>query len=239
MLEKLLRPLCTGRHDVPVRCSCGQTMHSRGIRTKKLICTLGPLSLDRSLFRCPACGKTVFPADRLLDVEHTGFSPGVRRWMARAGSRTSFVEAEEDLNVYTGLNINRRDIERIAEKVGQQIDTWQSRQDEYLLKTSPAKASPIPVLYVSFDGTGIPMRKEELLGRIGKGADGKAKGREVKLGCIFTQTTTNEEGYPVRDDNSTTYVGAIESSAFFGQRIYAEALRRGLDSSQKLVPIQA
>jgi len=212
-------------------------MRSRGIRAKKLISVLGPLSFARSLFRCPACGKSAFPADRLLGVEHTSFSPGVRRWMARAGSRTSFVEAEEDLNTYTGVSLDRRDIERIAEDIGRQIDIWQAEQNQQLLRNPPPETAPIPILYVSFDGTAVPMRKKELRGRRGKAKDGKAKGREVKLGCVFTQTATNEDGYPVRDENSTTYVGAIESSSFFGQRIYAEALRRGLNRTQKLVAL--
>lgn len=237
LLEKLLRPLCTGRQSAAPRCSCGQNMCSHGVRTKKLISVLGPISLARSRFSCPACGKSHFPADRLLGVEHTSFSPGVRRWMARAGSRTSFVEAEEDLSTYTGLQLHRRDIERIAEDVGRKIDTWQARENQLLLKAPEPQSTPIPILYLSFDGTAIPMRRKELRGRRGKGSDGKAKGREVKLGCVFTQTATNDDGYPVRDEDSTTYVGAIESSTFFGQRFYAEARRRGLNRAEKLVAV--
>jgi len=209
-------------------------MRSRGLKEKTLISVLGPLRLKRSLFQCPACGKSRFPADRLLGIERTGFSPGVRRWMARAGSHTSFIEAEEDLRVYTGVELDRRDIQRVSEAVGRQIDVWQAREDQKLLKAPPQTAA-IPILYVSFDGTGIPMRREELRGRKGKGPDGKPKSREVKLGCVFTQTATNEEGFPVRDEASTTYVGAIESSTLFGQRLYAEALRRGMTAAAKLV----
>jgi hypothetical protein len=95
--------------------------------------------------------------------------------------------------------------------------------------------APIPILYVSYDGTGVPMVPKETAGRKGKQEDGKAKTREVKLGCVFTQTTVDSEGYPVRDEASTTYVGAIETSEVFGWRIYAEALRRGLAVAQKVV----
>jgi hypothetical protein len=212
-------------------------MHSRGIRDKVLISALGPLRLSRSLFRCSACAHSEFPADRLLGVEHTRFSPGVRRWMTRAGSRTSFVDAEADLHDYTGLTLGRRDIERVAENVGRQIDLWQATQNRELLVHPPAAVPAIPILYVSFDGTAIPMRRKELQGRKGKSPDGKARGREVKLGCIFTQTTTDERGRPIRDENSTSYVGAIESSTFFGQRLYAEAIRRGVEQAKTLVAI--
>ena len=59
--------------------------------------------------------------------------------------------------------------------------------------------------------------------------------REAKIGCVFTQTTVNEEGYPVRGEDSTTYVGAIETAEEFGRRLYAEAWRRGWGRSEKRV----
>ncbi len=49
----------------------------------------------------------------------------------------------------------------------------------------------IPIFYISYDGTGVPMIPEELKGRRGKQADGSAKTREAKLGRVFTQTTTD------------------------------------------------
>ena len=79
------------------------------------------------------------------------------------------------------------------------------------------------------------MTQEELRGRKGKQADGTAKTREAKLGCVFTQTTTDGKGFPVRDPDSTSFVGAIEPAEKFGWRIYAEAMRRGLAQAQQVV----
>lgn len=56
---------------------------------------------------------------------------------------------------------------------------------------------------------------------------GKAKTREAKVGCVFTQTGVDQSGYLVRDEQSTSYVGSIEPVDAFGFRIYAEAMRRG------------
>jgi hypothetical protein len=206
-------------------------MHSVGRRAKTLITLLGTVVFRRSLYVCPACGKSLFPADRALDVEHTGFSPGVRRMMTRAGSRTSFADAEDDLRVYARVHVHRRDIERIAEHTGRQIEGWNAT----LPTQPPPGAVPASTLYVSFDGTAVPMRRGELLGRKGKQPDGSAKGREVKVGCVFTQTTCSDEGYPVRDEDSTTYVAGIESSTLFGDRIYTEALRRGVADALTVV----
>ena len=61
--------------------------------------------------------------------------------------------------------------------------------------------------------------------------------REAKLGCVFTQTTWDQEGYPIRDPDSTTYTGAIETAEEFGKRIYLEAWKRGWSRAQKKVVV--
>ena len=238
VLATALRGIGCGRREKPVLCACGRPMQSVGLRTKATTTLLGAVPFERSLYICPVCEDAAcFPGDQLLGIEHTSFSPGVRRLMARAGSRTPFGEAHDDLKVYAHIDVEARDIERIAEQVGRQIAVWRARQDQALLKgrQGPSSAPRIPILYVSFDGTCIPMRKAELEGRRGKQPDGKAKGREVKLGCVFTQTKLDEQGRPLRDPDSTTYVGAIEASGPFGERMYAEALRRGLLQAVRVV----
>ncbi len=52
------------------------------------------------------------------------------------------------------------------------------------------------------DGTGVPMVPRETQGRRGKEENGKAKTCEAKIGCVFTQTSLDEEGYPTRDEGS-------------------------------------
>jgi hypothetical protein len=66
------------------------------------------------------------------------------------------------------------------------------------------------------DGTQVPMVRCELEGRAGRVEGQPARTREVKLGCVFTQRTTDEQGRPVRDEASTTYTGAIETAEELG-----------------------
>lgn len=212
-------------------------MQSRGLKEKVLATILGTVSYRRSMYQCPACGETRYPGDEQLDVVGTTRSPGLRRMMARAGSQSTFKEAREDLRVYAGVEVSAKDVERVAETIGQQMEAW-SREEQNQLLTQEApelRGNTIPVLYISYDGTGVPMTRAELAGRAGKQADGSALTREAKLGCVFTQTTVDDKGFPVRDPDSTTFVGSIESSDRFGWRIYAEAVRRGLYSAQNVV----
>jgi len=220
-----------------ILCDCGQRMSSRGRRAKHLVTTLGRVPFRRSFYQCEQCHQSRFPDDEHLDIVQTTYSPGVRRLMARAGSQTQFEQAAQDLLCYAGLNVAAREIERVAQATGRQVEAWLSEQQQQILQGvgQPASSGGDAKFYVSFDGTGVPVRKSELVGRRGKQADGSARTREAKLGCVFTQVGLDKEGRPQRDADSTTYVGAIESSTLFGWRIYAEALRRGLDSAQQVI----
>jgi hypothetical protein len=239
VLEKLLYGQAVGRQGQPRRCARKHLpckMASHGVRAKTIQTILGPVRFERTRWVCPDCGTVQYPGDQWLGVEGTGFSPGLRRLMTRAGSRESFGEAAEDLQVYGGIHVASKDVERVAEDTGRQIDDWMiQRGSSARLGIAPENRDPdpIPILYIALDGTGVPMRKSELTRTRGKGKDGQAKTREVKLGCVFTQTTRNENGEPVRDPESTTYVGAIESSTDFGHRLHAEAVRRGLARAAK------
>lgn len=92
----------------------------------------------------------------------------------------------------------------------------------------------VPRMYVSCDGTGVPMRQAELAGVKGKGANGKASTREVKVGCVFTQHP--EEGEtPFRDTGSTSYIATLRKCGSFGPLLRKEAYRRGMGRAEEIV----
>jgi hypothetical protein len=90
-------------------------------------------------------------------------------------------------------------------------------------------------MYLPADGTGGPRGPSELEGRAGKQPDGSAKTREVKLGCVFTQTTPEKEGLPVRDYPSTSYVASFEPAADFRVRVRQAAIRRRMAAALLVV----
>lgn len=232
-LESALReeqaPVCVEKH-LP------RTMRNTGKREKEIRSILGSSLLRRTRYVCPVCDAARYPADEILGVVGTGFSPGARRMMARAGAKESFAESADDLEVFAGLQVDAKDVERVAEQTGRVVDDWMAREATKARLVAPDKEE-IETLYVSFDGTGVPMRPSELAHVRGKGPEGEAKTREVKLGCVFTQTAVDDKGRPVRDPASTTYVGAIERSVDFGHRIHGEATRRGMAGARRVAVI--
>ena len=139
-------------------CKCGQRMTSRGRKSKQLLTTLGQVPFGRSFYQCEQCHHSRFPDDERLDIVQTSYSPGVRRLMARAGSLTQFEQASEDLLCYAGLKIEAREIERVAEDVGREVEQWLSEQQCQTLQRVgmlAAPSGPLPKLYVSSDAVHI------------------------------------------------------------------------------------
>ena len=241
ILESLVRDVGTGRRDVGLRCSCGEQMQSKGMHGKRVHTLLGDISFERSRYQCPRCRKTRYPGDEELGVEHTSYSPGVQRQVARLGQKEAFREVGRDMKELAGVRISRKQAERISENNGEAIETWSARERLSLCLQEPpppdATTKTIETLYIELDGTGVPMVPHEVAGRKGKQKDGTAKTREAKLGCVFTQTGFDDQGRPIRDPASTTFIGAIETAYQFGRRLYAEACRRGLFHAKHVIAI--
>jgi hypothetical protein len=226
-------------HAVEVPCTCGEPARYHDTRPKKLLTMLGPVLIQRAYYVCSHCYQGHSPLDGELDVDGTAYSPGVRRMMAIVGSETSFHQGCEQLELLAGIEVTAKSVERQAEAIGADIETREqaeirrARQLELPQVCGPA----VPILYIEMDGTGVPMVQSEMGGRTGKIEGRPAHTREVKLGCVFTQTGIGQKGRPVRDPDSTSYVAAIETAEQFGLRLYAEAWRRGWSRAASKVVI--
>jgi hypothetical protein len=228
-LSQLLQFPAPSDEPRTVACPCGQQAHYHQLRTKPLLTAVGLAEVSRPYYWCPTCHAGQFPADRELDIENTECSPGVRRMQALLGQAVPFERGREQLQVLAGLEVTAKSVERTAEALGAEMVQREQKESQQAvqlpLPTVPGE--PIPILYVQMDGTGIPVVKKETVGRQGKIAGLPAHTREVKLGCVFTQTTWDKQGYPIRAPDSTTYTGAVETAEEFGRRLFREAWTRG------------
>jgi hypothetical protein len=191
----------------------------------------GSFWLERDYYYHPGKKEGHYPADAALGLEG-GHTPALARLAClEAADEASYQKAEEHLREIGGIVMSSRQIQRLAQRVGAAAQQWQQRE---ALQPLP-ESKPVPILYVSADATGVPMRKEELAGRAGRQPDGSAKTRSAYLGCVFTQHRRDEKGHPVRDYESTTYVSSMGPVEDFGPLLRQEAIRRGLGQAQKVV----
>jgi len=238
-LTELLEFPAPANSQRTVACPCGQPAPYRELRSKPVLTAVGQVQVSRPYYLCPHCHTGQFPVDVELDIERTEFSPGVRRMQALVGQQAPFDHGREQMKVLAGLEVTTKSVERTAEAIGGDVAQQEQQQIQRAVQldlTIPT-GQPVPILYVQMDGTGVPVVKKETVGRQGKTDGQPAHTREAKFGCVFTQTTWDEEGFAIRDPDSTTYTGAIETAVEFGKRIYLEAWKRGWSRAKKKVVI--
>ena len=200
----------------------------KGRETVEVQGIFGRFPLQRDYYYHPGKREGHYPADAALGLE-VGYTPALAKLMCLEGADApTYLQAERHLEKTGGIRVSARQVQRVVQRVGQGAQVWQEREAQ----PGPCDA---PILYVSADGTGVPMVPEELKGRRGKQADGQAKTRQVYLGCVFTQHRTDEKGHPVRDYESTTYVSSFKPIGDFGPLLRQEAIRRGMGGAGKVV----
>lgn len=238
-VERRINADVTDHASPTIPCLCGQAARYAGRRSKTFECVLGPLVLKRAYYHCATCETGVCPRDRALGLEGGSLSPAVLRMLGRVGAMVSFEEGHELLAELAGLNVSSKQVEREAEALGREI-----AEDERHTVELPPDELVAPTLYLGMDGTGVPMRKDDLVNSAGKQPDGSAKTREVKLATVWSAEARDDKGTPVRDEGSVTYSAAIESAARrdtdaepspFASRVEREAVRRGFARSARRV----
>jgi len=219
-------------------CPAGHLAEFVSYRDKTFGTVLGPVTISRAWYHCPGCRHGFAPRDAELGVAGATMSPGLAKMADRAAAAVPFTPAAGLVGELAGITLTGRRLGRRAEADGAAAAALIEAEAAAItagqvIPLPPAE--PADMLYIAIDGTGVPMVAAETEGRAGKGEDSKARTREVKLCCCFTQTSLDEDGRPVRDPASSSYLATFAPAAGFGTLMAAEARRRGADHIRQLV----
>lgn len=238
LLEQLLA-VDAGHHGQQVECAAGHRAGFVSYRDKHLDTVLGPITVRRAWYHCPECRHGTAPLDEALRIAASSLSPGLRAMLDRAGGAAPFAQARSLLADLAGLTVNTKRIERAAEADGATAAAADAEHAHATLSgriTALRPTGPLPdKLYLAVDGTGVPMTAAETAGRAGKGEDGRARTREAKLAALFTQTRLNDDGYPMRDPDSTSYLATLDPVEHFADLLDAHARHRGSEHIRQVV----
>ena len=237
MLEKLLAA-DRGYRGPRVDCGAGHQAEFVSYRDKAVDTALGPVALTRAWYHCQACGRGFAPRDGELGVAGATMSPGLAKMSDRAAAAVPFTPGAALVGELAGITLTGRRLGRHAEADGAAAAAAIQAQAAAITarQVVPLPPAPAPdMLYIAIDGTGVPMTAAETEGRPGKGEDGRARTREVKLCCCFTQNSLDDQGRPVRDPGSSSYLATFTPAAAFGTLMAAEARRRGAGCVRQLV----
>jgi len=200
-----------------------ETINAQGI--------FGHFPLSRDYYYHAGKAQGHCPADDALGLE-VRYTPALAKLLCLEGAdEATYLKAQRHLQQTGGIVVSARQIQRVVQRVGTAAQQWQERPAQ----PSECQRGATPIMYLSADGTGVPMVPEALEGRKGKQPEGKAKTRQVYLGCVFTQHKVDAKGRPVRDEDSTTYLSSFKSIDHFGPLLRQEGLRRGLATAHKIV----
>jgi hypothetical protein len=223
------------------RCASGHRAVFAGRRPKTVATVLGPVQVGRAWYHCQECECGFAPRDEQLGVAGTSLSPGLAEMIARAGAEVPFGRAAALVADLAGVAVSAKTVERSAEASGAAARTAVTAAAA-LLRARTVRPLPPPepvpdMLYVEVDGTGVPVRASETEGRSGKGEDGAARTREIKLARLFTVSRLDGDGYPVMDPGSSTYVATFDGKDALADLAEAEYLRRGGEHFRQVVAI--
>jgi hypothetical protein len=220
-------------------CGAGHQAEFVSYRDKTFDTVLGPVTLHRAWYHCAECHQGLAPRDAELGVAGQTMSPGLARMTDRAAAAVPFTAAAKLTGELAGIRLTAERARRRAEADGQaaaaRIEAGATAIAARQVIPLPP-AGPLPgMLYIAIDGTGVPMMPAETEGQAGKGEDGRARTREVKLCCVFTQASLDAEGRPVRDPHSSSYLATFAPAAGFGVLMAGEARRRGAGHVRQIV----
>ena len=208
-----------GRDDTaPGTCpDCGgRTRLSR--REKAAVETVvGAVRVEMARRACRECGRSSRPRERLLDIRGS-MTLATRRLASVAGSEACCERADELVRELAGLNLGAKRIERTTRAVGADLEARRKAALEPAAAGSPAPALPErkslkegQTLCCALDGTGVPARPSETVGRAGKNGE-RAATREAKVGALWV-SERDGGGRPRTVPGSVVLFAAVESAA--------------------------
>jgi len=193
-------------------------------RSKTVQSLLGSFTLSRGYYQ--TSNGMYFPMDVVLGLTDS-YTPGLAKLMCHsAGTDGSFGDAEKTLQLYAGVKVPATQIRKLTQQIGAEIGQWNTERQEH-------RCEAVPTMYMTYDGTQVPMRKIETEGRKGKNPGERSKGREAKLGCVFTSHEFDDDCNPVRTAESTSYIASFDEAGKFGSLMLQEARLRGLGRCER------
>jgi hypothetical protein len=207
-------------------CDCGRTPRYKGRQKRTLQTWVGQVTLERGYFYCRGCGTGRYPLDEALDIPpREQLSDGIQQGVCVLGVQLPFERASHTMEVLTGISISPREAERITEERGLVLEENLQAEDQLLLKGEVGSGSGSDGVWAATLDAG-KVRYD----------DGW---HDAKAGVVFwAQPVRNEAGEidgARAAEGSQSYIGEVGSMEEAGERLGAEAARRGIGLDERVV----
>jgi Uncharacterised protein family (UPF0236) len=211
-----------------VPCACGHAAAYQRQRTAQVTTLLGPITFARAYYLCAACGHGQHPCDDQLQLCAGSRSAALDELLALLGAtQDSFGEAAHVLERLTLVHVSANSVRDATEPLGMVLLAHPAQP---VAARPPcvvprATAPPLPTrLYITMDGVLAHLHERGW--------------SEIKVGCCYQTRSRPERKRPERLEiraHSASYVTALEEAQTFGWRLWDEAVRRGVLTSDEVV----
>ncbi len=220
LLQGVIPRIGPGYQTEGLLCECGKMEFER-YQPKSVLTLFGPLTVRRAYYTCAPCHRGQAPLDAALGLDHTGLSGGLQNAFCRTVGRMSFEEAIEFLTSLHYPEVPATTARRLTLQVGQELHRQQEQVvTESWQTTQPpprATAEPPARLSISMDGTSVHLTQGW---------------SEMRLAAIYeTEEVRQKDGRVVPRTVRPTYLPFRGNVEAFGQLVYVEAARRGLEEA--------
>jgi hypothetical protein len=209
-------------------CSCGQIAVYQRERKAQVTTLLGSISIWRSYYLCAACGHGQHPLDAQLQFCAGSRSAALDELLALLGAtQDSFVEAAQVLERLTLIHVSANSVRDATEQLGALLLEHQAQpltQPEPSAPPRPSATPRVTRLYITMDGVLAHLHERGW--------------SEIKVGCCYHTRSRVDRKRPERLEiraHSASYLTRLEEAQSFGWRLWQEAVRRGVLSTDEVV----
>jgi hypothetical protein len=211
-----------------IACACGHMATYQRERTAQVTTLLGSISIQRSYYLCAACGVGQHPLDAHLQFCAGSRSAALDELLALLGAtQDSFVQAAKVLERLSLVHVSANSVRQATEQLGALLLEHQAQPQS---EPDPSPAPPVRAtvrasrLYITMDGVLAHLHERGW--------------SEIKVGCCYHTHARADRKRPERLEiraHTPSYVSALEEAQSFGWRLWQEAVRRGVLSSDEVV----
>jgi Uncharacterised protein family (UPF0236) len=225
-LADQLQQLGSGYESSSRPCPCGQRQRFVRYSARHLRSLCGPLRLRRAYYHCSHCGTGSAPLDAQLGLSERDITPGVERAASLLAAHLPFAETEFVLQELTGVVLSGRQIETVAEALGQQAEARQQAEQQVaaqqaLPEISGPQRQPPKTFVVEMDGVQVGLQNGSF--------------QEVKCGVIYElrqRVEIREQRWELLSSRRLAWRGEVST---FRQRLWANVLALGVRPCDRLV----
>jgi len=208
------------------RCDCGGSAEYKGDQARNIETYVGRIEVNRGYYYCSTCSKGHYPLDEAVGIARGQFSDEIQNGVCRLGAALPFEPAAETFVALTGIGISAREVERLTEDRGAHLEEHLAKEREKLLGVDTNS-----VERASLEEAGIwAVALDAARARFDDGW------HDVKAGVVFwAKPKVIDAAVDGAHAERQSYVGEVGAMEKAGQRLYAEAVKRGVDPAEDRV----